>query len=149
MQAPIIHPNWLRAPDGITDGFSLEMTAKDVPALIKAAPHIPPATPIAVTFLPGEAVEARIAATKAVRSLGFEPMPHFSARRLTSLEEFKSYLHQATSKPASSAASSSRGILRSPRVLSRTAPLSSPPANLNAPASLPSALAVTPTVIPT
>ena len=98
MQQPIIHPNWLRAPDGITDGFSLEMTAKDVPALTKAAPLIPPATPIAVTFLPGEAVEARITATKAVRSLGFEPMPHFSARRLTSLEEFKSYLHQATSE---------------------------------------------------
>src|ERR1700760_3568510 len=88
MQQPIIHPNWLRAPDGITDGFSLEITAKDVAALTKAAPHIPPATPIAVTFLPGEPLEARITATKAVRSLGFEPMPHFSARRLTSYEEF-------------------------------------------------------------
>jgi methylenetetrahydrofolate reductase (NADPH) len=96
MQKPIIHPNWLRAPDGITDGFSLEITAKDVAALTKAAPQIPPATPIAVTFLPGETVEARITATKAVRSLGFEPMPHFSARRLTSSEEFKAYLQQAT-----------------------------------------------------
>jgi methylenetetrahydrofolate reductase (NADPH) len=96
MQQPIIHPNWLRAPDGITDGFSLEITAKDVAALTKAAPHIPPATPIAVTFLPGEALEARITATKAVRSLGFEPMPHFSARRLTSYEEFTTYLQQAT-----------------------------------------------------
>lgn len=98
MQKPIIHPNWLRAPDGITDGFSLEITAKDVAALTKAAPLIPPATPIAVTFLPGETLEARIAATKAVRSLGFEPMPHFSARRLTSHEEFKTYLHQATTE---------------------------------------------------
>ena len=98
MQKPIIHPNWLRAPHGITDGFSLEITAKDVGALTKAAPHITPATPIAVTFLPGEALEARIAATKAVRSLGFEPMPHFSARRLTSFEEFRSYLQQATTE---------------------------------------------------
>jgi len=98
MQKPIIHPNWLRAPQGITDGFSLEITAKDVGALTKAAPHIPPATPIAVTFLPGESLEARITATKAVRSLGFEPMPHFSARRLTSFEEFKAYLQQATAE---------------------------------------------------
>jgi methylenetetrahydrofolate reductase (NADPH) len=98
VQKPIIHPNWLRAPHGITEGFSLEITAKDVSSLTKAAPHIPPATPIAVTFLPGETLEARITATKAVRSLGFEPMPHFSARRLTSAEEFKSYLHQATAE---------------------------------------------------
>jgi len=96
MQKPIIHPNWLREPKGITEGFSLEITAKDVGALTKAAPQIPPATPIAVTFLPGETLEARITATKAVRSLGFEPMPHFSARRLTSYEEFTAYLHQAT-----------------------------------------------------
>ena len=98
MQKPIIHPNWQRAPQGITDGFSLEITAKDVGALTKAAPHITPATPIAVTFLPGETLEARITATKAVRSLGFEPMPHFSARRLTSFEEFKAYLQQATTE---------------------------------------------------
>ena len=98
MQKPIIHPNWLRAPHGITDGFSLEITAKDVGALTKAAPQITPATPIAVTFLPGETPEARIAATRAVRSLGFEPMPHFSARRLTSFAEFKAYLREATTE---------------------------------------------------
>jgi methylenetetrahydrofolate reductase (NADPH) len=98
MQKPILHPNWLRDPNGITDGFSLEITAKDVAALTKAAPQIPPATPIAVTFLPGEGLEARITATKAVRALGFEPMPHFSARRLTSHDEFKTYLNVATSE---------------------------------------------------
>jgi len=89
---PIIHPNWLRAPQGMTDGFSLEITAKDAGALGKAAALIPPHTPVAVTFLPGEQLEDRIAATKTVRALGFEPMPHFSARRLRSHEEFKGYL---------------------------------------------------------
>jgi methylenetetrahydrofolate reductase (NADPH) len=89
---PIIHPNWLRPPQGMTDGFSLEITAKDVAALAKAAPMIPPQTPVAIAFLPGEQVEARITATKAVRSLGFEPMPHFSARRLGTYEEFRGYL---------------------------------------------------------
>lgn len=92
MQKPLIHPNWERAPDGITDGFSLEITAKDVAALREAAPLIPVDTPIAITFLPGEEQNARVAAAVAVRELGFEPMPHFSARRIVSHDEFESYL---------------------------------------------------------
>ncbi len=42
--------------------------------------------------MPGEEAEARIAAAVAVRELGYEPMPHFSARRILSREEFESYL---------------------------------------------------------
>ncbi len=93
MTAAQIHPNWDKPPLGITDGYSLEMTAKDQPALRDAAPLIPAQTPIAVTFLPGEDAAARIAATVAVRQLGFEPMPHFSARRITSSDDFEGYLH--------------------------------------------------------
>jgi methylenetetrahydrofolate reductase (NADPH) len=92
MVRPQIHPNWDRKPDGITEGFSLEITAKDVAALREAAPLIPAETPIAITFLPGEAAADRIAAAVAVRELGYEPMPHFSARRIISREEFESYL---------------------------------------------------------
>ncbi len=89
---PIIHPAWDRPRDGITDGYSLEMTAKDVAALNDAALLIAPDTPLSVTFLPGEAQEARVAATVAVRKLGFEPMPHFSARRILSEDDFEAYL---------------------------------------------------------
>ena len=92
MERPVIHPNWDFMPEVITDGFSLEITAKDVDLLRTVSGKIPENTPVAVTFLPGEAQEARIAATKAVRNLGFEPMPHFSARRIGSFEEFDSYL---------------------------------------------------------
>jgi methylenetetrahydrofolate reductase (NADPH) len=92
MALPQIHPNWERKPDGITEGFSLEITAKDIDALRAAAPFIPAETPIAITFLPGEAADARIAAAVAVRELGCEPMPHFSARRIISHHEFESYL---------------------------------------------------------
>jgi methylenetetrahydrofolate reductase (NADPH) len=90
---PIIHPNWDLPPDRITDGFSIEITAKDADALKRAAPSLPVDTPVAVTFLPGETLEARIAAAMAVRRLGFEPMPHFSARRIESHEEFETYLN--------------------------------------------------------
>jgi methylenetetrahydrofolate reductase (NADPH) len=31
-----LHPNWERTPVGITDGFSLEMTARDIGALHEA-----------------------------------------------------------------------------------------------------------------
>jgi methylenetetrahydrofolate reductase (NADPH) len=95
---PVIHANWDKTPDRITDGYSLEMTAKDVLALREAAPLIPPETPIAVTFLPGEDAHARIEATLAVRELGFEPMPHFSARRIPSALEFEHYLYAVVAR---------------------------------------------------
>lgn len=97
-KAAMIHPNWDKAPAGITDGFSLEMTAKDEASLRDAAPLIPAETPIAITYLPGEEVDARVAATVAVRELGFEPMPHFSARRITSQDDFEAYLKAVVDK---------------------------------------------------
>jgi len=96
MTTPIIHPNWARPALSMVDGYSLEMTAKDVDALREAAPLIAPETPIAVTFLPGEEFGSRIAAATLVRQLGFEPMPHFSARRIASAEEFERYLAAVT-----------------------------------------------------
>jgi methylenetetrahydrofolate reductase (NADPH) len=69
------------------DGYSLEMTAKDRPALDEAAHLIAADTPVAVTFLPGEAMDDRIDAAVRIRELGFEPMPHLSARRIFSQAE--------------------------------------------------------------
>ena len=89
-----IHPNWDREPEYITEGFSLEISAKDVDRLREAAPKIPKDTPIAVTFLPGETLEARLAAAHEVRKLGFEPMPHFSARRFASEDEFRTMIEK-------------------------------------------------------
>jgi len=87
-----------RPPVNMVDGFSLEMTAKDTEALQVAAPGIPPGTLIAVTFLPGEDFAARVAAAKLVRDLGFEPMPHFSAREIRSSAEFEDYLRAVTAE---------------------------------------------------
>jgi methylenetetrahydrofolate reductase (NADPH) len=94
MSYATIHPNWDREPELITEGYSLEITARDVAGLRAAAPRIAPETPIAVTFLPGETLEARVAAACEVRALGFEPMPHFSARRLVSADEFKTMVQR-------------------------------------------------------
>jgi len=92
MATPLIHPAWAQAPATVTEGFSLEITAKDIEALRDAAALIPVDTPVAITFLPGEEAEARVAAAVAVREMGFEPMPHFSARRITSQDHFEDYL---------------------------------------------------------
>ena len=93
MTKPLIHPAWARDPHSITEGYSLEMTAKDTASLRAASPMIPVDTPVAVTFLPGEEPAARVATTVAVRALGFEPMPHFSARRIISQAAFEDYLN--------------------------------------------------------
>lgn len=95
-----IHKNWDREPEYITEGYSIEITARDVESLRKTAEKLPAETPVAVTFLPGETLDARVAAARAVRELGFEPMPHFSARRIQSQNELKTMLERMTGEAA-------------------------------------------------
>lgn len=82
----------------ITDAYSLEASTKDIPALSAAAPRIMPASTIAIPYLPREDDDARLAAARAVRRLGFEPMPHFSARRIASLAELESFVQRAVAE---------------------------------------------------
>jgi methylenetetrahydrofolate reductase (NADPH) len=74
--------------------FSLEMTGKDIPGLNEAKDSIPPGTKINVTFLGNEDLEMRVAAAKAVRDLGFVPVPHISARRLASQAQLEEFLER-------------------------------------------------------
>ncbi len=81
----------------LIDDFSLEMTGKDIPGLEEARDAIPAGTKINVTFLGNEDLDMRVAASKAVKDLGFTPVPHISARRLASqgqLEEFLGRLQE-------------------------------------------------------
>lgn len=81
----------------LVDDYSLEMTGKDVDKLREAAHAIPAGTRVNVTFLGNEDLRMRVEAAKAVRELGFVPVPHISARRLKSqaeLEEFLGELQQ-------------------------------------------------------
>jgi methylenetetrahydrofolate reductase (NADPH) len=93
-----IHPDWEKPRANMVDGYSLEMTAKEIDGLREAAPLIRPGTQIAVTFLPGEEMEQRVEAAVLVRELGFEPIVHLSARRITSEAELDKYLSDITSK---------------------------------------------------
>ena len=76
----------------LIEGYSLEMTGKDVPGLLEAAHAIPQGTKINVTFLGNEDLEMRVTASKAVRDAGFIPVPHISARRLKSQDQLEEFL---------------------------------------------------------
>src|SRR6201996_8958438 len=70
----------------------MEMTGKDIPKVTSAARVIPPGTRINVTFLENEDLQMRVDAAEAVKRLGFTPVPHISARRITSAEHFEEFL---------------------------------------------------------
>ncbi|MCI3276803.1 methylenetetrahydrofolate reductase [Streptomyces cylindrosporus] len=76
----------------LLEDFSLEMTGKDVGKLEGARDSIPRGTRINVTFLGNEDLEMRLAAARAVKRLGFVPVPHISARRLGSRDDFEGFL---------------------------------------------------------
>jgi methylenetetrahydrofolate reductase (NADPH) len=78
----------------LLDDFSIEMTANDVDALREAQPTLPPGTLVAITFLPGETMRARVAAAARVKQLGFQPAPHISARRLENAKDLEDFLRQ-------------------------------------------------------
>lgn len=71
---------------------SLEMTGKDVDALHEAKSLIDPGTRVNVTFLGNEDLDMRVHAAAAVREAGFVPVPHVSARRLSSQAELEEFL---------------------------------------------------------
>jgi len=95
---PLIHPRTPDSPGDITDACSLEVGAKDIPALAAAAARIPPGSTLSIPYLPGQGDDARLAAARAVRELGFEPMPHLSARRIASLAELESFVQRAVAE---------------------------------------------------
>ena len=94
----MIPPDISRIVGDITDAYSLEVSAKDIPALTAAAPRILRASTISIPYLAGQNNDARLAAARAVRGLGFEPMPHLSARRVASLAELDSFIQRAVAE---------------------------------------------------
>jgi methylenetetrahydrofolate reductase (NADPH) len=79
----------------LLDGFSIEATAKDRDTLRACAGDIAPGTLVAVPFLVGEPFAERLEALRSARELGFEPMPHFAARRVHSAAELDEQLSTA------------------------------------------------------
>ncbi|MEN5267882.1 methylenetetrahydrofolate reductase [Stenotrophomonas sepilia] len=87
-------PGSLRA-EAFINTFSLEVSAKAMPALCAEADRIPRGTVISIPWLASEDDDARLAAARTVRALGFEPMPHLSARRVGSRAALERFLQRA------------------------------------------------------
>lgn len=77
------------------NAFSLEVSAKAMPALRTEAARIAGGTTISIPYLPSEDDAARLAAACRVRELGFEPMPHLSARRIGSRAALEHFIERA------------------------------------------------------
>lgn len=90
-------PTSLRA-QAFLDAFSLEVSAKAMPALGAEAARIPRGTTISIPWLASEDDNARLAAARRVRELGFEPMPHLSARRIGSRAVLERFLQRAANE---------------------------------------------------
>ncbi len=90
----------LPVKSGLQQGYSLEITAKDIVSLESASQQLAPGTQVSITFLPGETMGGRVAAAAAVRRLGFEPVPHISARRLESAAALDAFLGDLVAKAA-------------------------------------------------
>lgn len=82
--------------DAFINAFSLEVSAKAMPALRAEVARIPRGTIISIPWLASEDDDARLAAARTVRELGFEPMPHLSARRIGSHAALERFLERAT-----------------------------------------------------
>ncbi|SNT83591.1 methylenetetrahydrofolate reductase [Stenotrophomonas sp. CC120222-04] len=78
--------------------FSLEVSTKAMPSLRAEADRIPRGTTISIPYLASEDDDARLAAARTVRALGFEPMPHLSARRIGSHAAFEGFMERAASE---------------------------------------------------
>ncbi|WP_329890776.1 methylenetetrahydrofolate reductase [Stenotrophomonas sp. SMYL11] len=90
-------PGSLRT-EAFINAFSLEVSAKAMPALRAESGRIAPGTTISIPYLASEDDDARLAAVRTVRELGFEPMPHLSARRIGSRAALERFLERAASE---------------------------------------------------
>ncbi|MCS3748416.1 methylenetetrahydrofolate reductase (NADPH) [Xanthomonas arboricola] len=88
-------PDTPRLASTITDAYSLEIGATDIAGLTAAAPRIMRGSTIAIPYLPNQDDDARLAAARRVHTLGFQPMPHLSARRIASREELHTFVRRA------------------------------------------------------
>lgn len=95
---PLNHPDMSRSTNNITADYSLEVSAKAIPALTAAAARIAPGATIFIPYLAGEDNAARLSAAAIVRGLGLEPMLHIPARRIASLAELESFVTQAVAE---------------------------------------------------
>ncbi|WP_067098920.1 methylenetetrahydrofolate reductase [Marinomonas atlantica] len=74
--------------------FSLETTGKSVKELSTVADMLPTRTPVNIAFLGNETHEQRIQAAVTIKSLGLEPTPILSSRRVSSKADLDYFVNE-------------------------------------------------------
>jgi methylenetetrahydrofolate reductase (NADPH) len=75
-------------------GASIEMSARDLQELDRAAAWLKPGGAVSITWLPNDTMDQRVAGAAAVRAAGFEPVPHVAARFVESREDLELLLRR-------------------------------------------------------
>jgi len=73
-------------------GFTAETTPGSAAKIADYRVHLRPGTVVYITFLPGSDFNDTVATAKRLRDEGFQPVPHFAARSITSRAVFEDNL---------------------------------------------------------
>lgn len=66
----------------LAQGASFEIAARDEAAIAAAAERVAPGGRVSITWLPRDEDDDRVAAARALRKIGLEPVPHIAARMI-------------------------------------------------------------------
>ena len=83
---------------GLLDTCSLEVTARQAIGMAPVAHRFPAGMQVALACLPGESNAERALAVTTLAELGFDPVPHISARLLASTAELATTLAHCTAQ---------------------------------------------------
>lgn len=78
----------------LAQAASIEISPREIDELPRAAAYLRPATIVTITWMPKDRYADRVAAARAVRKAGFEPVPHIAARRIGAESEVRDFLAQ-------------------------------------------------------
>ena len=73
-------------------GYSVEVTPRSRSAIEACREHLAPGTEVYIAFVPGETHGAVVATTAGLRAAGFVPVPHVTARNVTSSTQLADFL---------------------------------------------------------
>jgi methylenetetrahydrofolate reductase (NADPH) len=73
-------------------GYSVEVTPRSRSAIEVCREHLAPGTEVYIAFVPGEAHHAVVATAAGLRTAGFVPVPHVTARNIVSFAQLDDFL---------------------------------------------------------
>lgn len=71
---------------------SIEISPAESHELVRSKPYLKQGSIVTITWLPKDTYDARVAAAKAARDSGFEPVPHIAARRVQSEADLRTFI---------------------------------------------------------